>query len=69
MSFKVGTKVNYTPFKDCDESLIINGVVKSHNDLDLTTVFVVFNCANDLKNYKDYTAQSTKISQLKEGWV
>jgi len=64
MELTIGTKVHYTAPHGEKQ----NGVIKSHSD-DLTTVFVVFNCANDWENYQDYTGQSTKILALNPGWV
>lgn len=63
-----GQKVSYIPFEGCDKSLIQKGIVKSINFNDLTTVFVVFNCAGDWYDYENYTGQNTKVSQLTIGW-
>ena len=32
-------------------------------------VFVVYNCDNDWKNYKDYTATLYPICEIKNGWI
>ena len=68
MNLRIGKKVHYTPFEGCDDSLIENGVIKSHSD-DLETVFVVYKCNDDWKNYANYTGCSTRIEDLKEGWI
>lgn len=68
MDLKIGDKVHYIPFIGVDKELYENGVIKSHSD-NLGTVFVVFKCADDWKNYQNYTGQSTPILQLKDGWI
>lgn len=64
MPLQPGDKVRYCPKYKGEEK----GIVKSINDLDQTTVFVVFNCDNKLDNYTNYTASSTRITDLKLGW-
>jgi hypothetical protein len=80
---KIGDKVHYTPFEGCSDDLIENGVVKeipdhtniSELDLDLWHVYakglirVVFNCAGEWDNFKNYTSQLTPIDKLAMGWV
>lgn len=61
----VGTKVHYCPAHGTKQ----NGMIKSYNDMDPTTVFVVYRCGDDWDNYQDYTGASTKILDLKEGWA
>ncbi len=65
---KIGTKVHYVPFEGCEESKIQNGVIKAHSEM-LGSVFVVYNCAGDWENFKDYTGALTKTSQLRDGWI
>lgn len=65
---KIGDKVHYTPFEECAESLIENGLVKEIPDHTNTAVRVVFNCAGEWNNFKDYTSQLTPISKLSMGW-
>jgi len=47
----------------------VNGMIKSINSMDPTHAFVVFNCAGEWDKYKDYTGQSTHMSNLHLGWV
>jgi hypothetical protein len=68
MKLKAGDKVHYIPFEGCDPSVYENGIVKSGNEYDLTTVFVVYKCNEDWSNYANYTGASTKIEDLREGW-
>lgn len=61
---RVGDKVHYQPsyydFEKWD-----NGIVKEITE---ERVFVVFNCAGDWENYKNYTGCLTKIKDLYKGW-
>jgi len=66
-SFTEGQSVHYIPFEGADDSLKENGVVKSIGE-DPNYVFVVFKCNGEWHNYKEYTGQRVKTSQLKEGW-
>lgn len=61
---EIGEKVHYCPTHGPRE----NGIIKSLNEYDPTVVFVVYKCADDWDNYKDYTGASTKIADLKSGW-
>jgi hypothetical protein len=67
MGFKTGDKVTYTPFVGCAPSLLEKGIVKnlSHRE---GFVFVVFHCAGEWDNYRDYTAQACDSSRLEAGW-
>ena len=67
MKFKVKQKVHYIPFKGCDPSQYENGIVKSIQNEKY--VFVVYHCNEDWKNINNYTAASTRISQLKAEWI
>lgn len=44
-----------------------NGIVKEVCE-DTQYVFVVFNCNDDWKNFKEYTGQRTYIHDLVKGW-
>ena len=44
-----------------------HGIVKSISDE--SNLFVVYHCAGDWDNYRDYTAAMTRISDLKLGWI
>lgn len=65
---KIGDKVHYVPFEGCDETLYQNGIVKEIPDFTIDSVRVVFNCAGEWGNFKNYTSQLTRIKQLKLGW-
>lgn len=71
-NLKVGDKVHYQPSYYKKEQWE-NGIVKSIPEKSLisgeiTSVFVVYNCADDWDNYKNYTGQSTKLNDLHPGW-
>ena len=59
--FKEGQKVHYIPH--CQ-----NGIIKSFTN-NMAGVFVVYNCGNDWKNYRDYTAALCPICEIKDGWI
>lgn len=59
---KEGTKVHYTPSHGAKE----NGIVKS---MEGENAFVVYKCAGDWGNYKNYTGASTCLKNLTYGWV
>lgn len=61
---KPGAKVHYTAPHGAKE----NGIVKSMND-SKTAAWVVYHCAGDWDNYKDYTGQHTNIKDITYGWV
>lgn len=61
---KIGDKVHYTPAFGRIENGIIKAIGKS-----AFTVFVVYKCGGDWENYQNYTAASTNILDLKEGWI
>ena len=63
---KIGQKVQYKLFKNCNEILIENGIIKSFSNSN--DVFVVYKCNNDWDYYYNYTAAKTCIKDLKEGW-
>lgn len=55
----IGKTVVYAKGAEWEET----GKIKSFNN-EITTAFVVFKCNNDWDNFKDYTGQSTKYSDL-----
>jgi hypothetical protein len=67
-TIRIGDKVYYQPpyLKAKDE--FENGILKEIPDHTTSEVRVVFNCADDWKNYKDYTSQLTKCEDLYLGW-
>lgn len=66
--FKEGQKVHYIPYEGCFMSEYQNGIIKSFTN-NMAGVFVVYNCDNDWKNYKDYTATLYPICEIKNGWI
>lgn len=60
----IGSKVHYVP----SHGKIINGIVKEVPEHSVTEVRVVYNCAGDWQNYKDYTSALTNIKDLRLGW-
>ena len=70
----VGDKVHYQP-KHYGDSRWENGVIKEIriDPLEpyspcLDSVWVVYNCAEDWANYKNYTSAKTNLRDLKAGW-
>ncbi len=74
-TLRVGDKVHYQP-EHYGKDRWENGMIKEVPDFvtDETTptgynsVRVVYNCAGDWKNFKDYTSALTNINQLELGW-
>lgn len=65
-----GQRVHYVPRHG---GKIQNGIIKSFRDKDpwnkqFKNAFVVYNCAGDWGNYKEYTGALTSVSTLKPGW-
>lgn len=60
--FKVGMKVTYKT-----EHKKEHGIIKSMSSD--TCVFVVYNCAGEWNNYKNYTAARTNMCDLVEDWI
>ena len=67
LKLKIGDKVYYQPDYYSKEKWE-NGIIKEIPDFTLTSVRVVYNCANDWDNYKNYTSALTNIKDLKLGW-
>lgn len=65
MTLTPGSKVHYVSFGKPPE----NGIVKALNLRDPKTVFVVYHCDGNWDRYQNYTAASTRIEDLREGWV
>jgi len=59
--FNVGQKVHYCPKFGEKE----NGIIKSFNS-DKSIAFVVYKFEGD---YRQYTGQSTRIEDLRNGWI
>lgn len=63
---KVGDKVHYSPPHYTDE--YENGMVKEIPEHSTDEVRVVYHCAGDWRNYKDYTSALTPTKNLHVGW-
>lgn len=65
---KIGDKVYYQP-KHYDNKQGENGLVKEIPNHTNTSIRVVYNCAGDWDNFKDYTSALTHLRDLKLGWL
>jgi len=64
---RVGDKVHYKPDYYSDDEWK-NGLVKEIPDFTVTSIRVVYNCAGDWENYKNYTSALTNVRDLYLGW-
>jgi ABC-type sugar transport system substrate-binding protein len=64
---KVGDKVYYQP-SHYEETQWENGMIKEIPDHTPDSVRVVYHCAGDWNNFKNYTSALTNIRDLKLGW-
>ena len=64
---KIGDKVHYQP-EHYREDECENGMIKEIPNHTNDAVFVVYNCAGNWDNFKDYTSALTNIEDLKLGW-
>lgn len=64
---KIGEKVCYQPDHYGPDQWK-NGMIKEIPDHTTQAVRVVYNCAGDLDNFKNYTSVLTYLSDLKLGW-
>lgn len=62
---KIGDKVHYIAYEG---AMAENGMVKEIPDHTNTHIRVVYNCAGEWDNFRDYTSQLTPINKLKTGW-
>jgi hypothetical protein len=65
---KVGDKVCYQPDHYKTENKYENGIVKEVPDWSTNSIRIVYNCAGDWNNYKDYTSALTNVRDLTLGW-
>lgn len=68
---KVGDEVHYQPkhfAADEWENGLIKEVPDQKSEICKGSVRVVYNCAGDWDNFKDYTSALTDITDLKLGW-
>ncbi len=75
LDLKVGDKVHYQPEHYEASGEFENGIVKSIPSFAADSrhdfykcVRVVYNCAGDWDNYKNYTSALTNLRDLKLGW-
>lgn len=64
---KIGDKVHYQP-DHYGENEYENGMVKEIPNHTNNSIRVVYNCAGDWDNFKDYTSALTNLRDLKLGW-
>jgi len=64
---KIGDKLHYQPdhFKEDEWE---NGMVKEIPEHTTESVRVVYNCAGDWVNFKNYTSALTNLRDLRLGW-
>ena len=58
----IGDKVTYVTKNKMERGIIKSIADENH-------VFVVYNCNDDWKSYRDYTAQKTNVNNLILGWI
>lgn len=64
-NLNIGDKVHYIPFEGAEHE---NGLVKEIPKAELNHVRVVYHCAGNWDNFKDYTSALTPVSKLYNGW-
>ncbi len=64
----IGDRVCYQPEHYMSEGKWENGMVKEIPTHTNSAVRVVYNCAGDWDNFRDYTSALTNISDLTPGW-
>lgn len=64
---KIGDKVHYQP-EHYGDNKWENGIIKEIPEWSTDSVRVVYNCAGNWDNYKDYTSALTNIRDLKLEW-
>lgn len=66
-NLRIGEKVHYQP-EHYGENRWENGLIKEIRAEKNDGVWVVYNCAGNWDNYKDYTSALTNLRDLKLGW-
>lgn len=66
-TLKIGDKVHYQPSHYGPDKWE-NGMIKEIPDHTNTSVRVVYNCAGDWDNFKNYTSAMTSLKDLELGW-
>lgn len=64
---KIGDRVHYVR-DNAPEDQYENGMVKEIPDHTNDSVRVVYNCAGDWNNFKNYTSALTRLENLRIGW-
>ena len=64
---RIGQKVHYQP-EHYGPDRWENGMIKEIRENNSEAVFVVYNCAGDWDNYRNYTSALTNLSDLNLGW-
>ena len=64
----IGQRVHYKPEHYKADDKFENGIVKEIPEHTNTEIRVVYNCAGDWENYKEYTSQLTPVKHLFTGW-
>tara|TARA_R110000796_G_scaffold134390_1_gene250169 strand:- start:383 stop:610 length:228 start_codon:yes stop_codon:yes gene_type:complete len=67
-TLKIGDKVCYQPDHYKEEGEYENGMVKEIPEHINTSIRVVYNCAGEWDNFKNYTSALTSIRDLTLGW-
>ena len=65
---RIGDKVHYQPDHYKEEDRWENGIIKEIREEQTDGVWVVYNCAGNWKDYKNYTGARTKLQDLKLHW-
>ncbi len=63
----IGQKVHYQP-EHYGETRWENGIIKEIRQDTLDSVWVVYNCGGEWRNYKDYTSAKTNLRDLRLDW-
>ena len=67
LELNIGEKVCYQP-THYKENEWENGIIKEVPNFTKEAVRVVYNCAGNWKNFKEYTSALTNLRDLKLGW-
>lgn len=65
---RIGTKVHYQPEYNVEIDVWENGMIKEIRQEERTGVWVVYNCAGNWNQYKEYTSAKTSLRDLTIGW-
>ena len=72
---RIGDKVHYQPQHYCEDQWengiikeILNFAINKTARVDYNYIRVVYNCAGNWENFKNYTSALTHLRDLKLGW-